>query len=59
MPTFGASNYPLRGGKNTLFEGGTKSPTIVSGGAVRNSSGFLGGWDQWFNKEIDVILKYI
>ena len=29
-------NYPLRGGKRTLWEGGTKSPAFITGGALNN-----------------------
>ena len=33
----GASNHPLRGGKETLFEGGFRTNAFVSGGFVRES----------------------
>ena len=35
QPKFGGNNYPLRGSKLTLWEGGTRVPTIVAGGRVK------------------------
>ena len=32
--TSGGSNYPLRGSKQSLFEGGTRTPAVVSGGLL-------------------------
>lgn len=35
QPKFAGNNYPLRGAKLTLWEGGTRSPTVISGGYVK------------------------
>ena len=34
----GQSNYPLRGAKNTNFEGGVRTPALVTGPGVRSGS---------------------
>ncbi|KAK2166609.1 hypothetical protein LSH36_37g05029 [Paralvinella palmiformis] len=41
QPLFGGNNYPLRGGKLTLWEGGTKSVTLLSGGYLKGRKGQL------------------
>lgn len=49
----GANNYPLRGGKMSNFEGGIRTPAVVSGGwvdpAVRGTTldGYVTLWD-WY-----------
>ncbi len=37
MTAYGSTSYPLRGNKNTLFEGAIRSPTVVSGGLLSPS----------------------
>ena len=32
----GQSNYPLRGGKNTNFEGGVRTPALIVGPGVQS-----------------------
>lgn len=36
QPCFGGSNYPLRGGKNTLYDGGLKGIAFLSGGYIEH-----------------------
>ncbi|XP_052697879.1 arylsulfatase B-like [Crassostrea angulata] len=38
MIPYGGNNYPLRGGKTTLFEGGTRATAFVSGAGIKKSN---------------------
>lgn len=42
QPFYGASNYPYRGAKNSVFEGGTKGVAFLSGGVVYKSFTYSG-----------------
>lgn len=43
QPKFAGNNYPLRGAKLTLWEGGVRVPTVISGGLVKNTGGQSNG----------------
>ena len=48
-----SSNYPLRGGKSTLFEGGVRAVSFMAGGAL--ASGALGTTRQTLLHAVDVV----
>lgn len=42
QPWFGALNYPLKGTKNSLYEGGNKGVAFIAGGLVKTSHVYEG-----------------
>ena len=42
QPFYGASNYPYRGSKNSVFEGGTKGIAFLNGGVIEKSFKYNG-----------------
>ncbi|XP_053394849.1 arylsulfatase B-like [Mercenaria mercenaria] len=42
-PGFGGNNYPLRGGKITIFEGGTRAVSFVSGSGIEKPGSTYNG----------------
>ncbi len=36
-----SNNYPMRGGKNTLFEGGTRVVGMLAGAGVNKTGGYF------------------
>ena len=52
--TGGGSNYPLRGQKNTLWEGGTRVPAFIHSPLLQNKSTVYHGFAN--HSDIEIIL---
>ena len=50
----GGSNYPLRGQKNTLWEGGTRVPAFIHSPLLQNKSTVYHGFAN--HSDIEIIL---